>query len=438
MKLWGSTGTVDENEQAQKVAAFTVGADKYWDVRLAKYDVIGSQAHVQMLQEVGLLSATELEQILAGLQQIAAQIDAGTFEIEDGVEDVHSQVELMLTRLIGDAGKKIHSGRSRNDQSLTDIKLYLKDEIKAIAQSIGLLFDRLILLSERHKADLLPGYTHMQLAMPSSFGLWFGAWAESLADDMEALIAAYNVTDRNPLGSGAGYGSSFPLDRERTTELLAFGALNVNSVYAQMTRGKTERFVAAALASVAATLARMSADICMFMNQNMGFVTFAGNLLTGSSIMPHKKNPDVFELIRAKCNRIVAVPGELALLCGNLTSGYHRDMQLTKDCLFPAIDSLKDCLEMAVMMLDKIQIRKDILSEDTYDVLFTVEEVNKLVVAGMPFRDAYRQVSKSIETGTYTAEKNIRHTHIGSIGNLRNDLIVADFNQKLKKILPGD
>lgn len=415
MKLWQKTHT----ETSARIEQFTVGRDREFDLRLARYDVLGSLAHTAMLCRTGLLQEDEYALIEKELQHILAEIEDGTFSIDDRTEDIHSQIESMLTARIGEAGKKIHSGRSRNDQVAVDIKLYLRDAIRNTAQEVQHLFDCLLTLSERYQDVLLPGYTHLQVAMPSSFGLWFGAYAESLADDAELLATAYAMTDKNPLGSGAGYGSSFPLDRQLTTELLGFSSLHYNSVYAQMSRGKTERLVAVALSSIAATLARLSMDVCLYMSQNFGFISFPDALTTGSSIMPHKKNPDVFELIRARCNRIQAVPNELALLVGNLPSGYHRDLQLTKEILFPAIDTLNDCLSMAVLMLESVEVKKQILDDERYRYVFSVEKVNALVNGGVPFRDAYRQVGDEIAQGTFAYNAgDLHHTHEGSIGNL--------------------
>jgi len=380
--------------------------------------VQGSLAHVAMLAQVGLLPVDEYELLKKELEQILNDIENNNFSIREGVEDIHSQIELMLTERLGDAGKKIHSGRSRNDQVAVDLKLYLRAELLEIRQATLELFDLLLHLSEVHKDKLLPGYTHLQLAMPSSFGLWFGAYAESLTDDMSLLAAAYQMTDKNPLGSGAGYGSSMPLDRTLTTNLLHFGGLHYNSVYAQMSRGKTERFVAMALSTIAATLSRMSMDACLYMNQNFGFISFPDSLTTGSSIMPHKKNPDVFELIRGKCNRIQATPNELTLLTNNLPSGYHREMQLTKEIIFPAIEEIKACLQMMCLMLSNITVKDNILSDERYKYLFTVEKVNDLVNRGTPFRDAYRQVAEEVDNGTFQYTGALHHTHEGSIGNL--------------------
>jgi argininosuccinate lyase len=433
MKLWQKNTTDTSSDIQKKIEEFTVGSDKQWDVYLAEADVKGSLAHAEMLESIGLLSKEELVQLQEGLKEISDSITAGKFIIEEGIEDVHSQIELLLTRSKGEAGKKIHSGRSRNDQSLLDIKLFLKQELKNISQKIKTLFDTLISLSEKHKQDLVPGYTHMQLAMPSSFGLWFGAYAESLSDDLELLIAAYNVANKNPLGSGAGYGSSFPLNRQKTTTLLGFEEMNYNVVYAQMTRGKVEKITSMALASIAATLSKFSMDLCLYMNQNFGFISFPSELTTGSSIMPHKKNPDVFELVRAKCNRIQALPNELTLLTNNLPSGYHRDMQLTKECLFPAIIDLDKCLDLLVLMLENILVKKDLLADEKYINLFTVEKVNNMVLSGIPFRDAYREVAQQIENNTFKAETQLHHTHQGSIGNLCNDHIKKAFYKKLEK-----
>ncbi len=427
MKLWQKNTT----STSQLVEAFTVGRDKEFDLVLARYDVQGSIAHVTMLGEVGLMEPAEAAEAVAALQQIAAEIEAGRFTLDADVEDVHSQVELLLTQRIGETGKKIHSGRSRNDQVAVDIKLYLRAELREISNRVHDFFGLLLRNSEQFKHDLLPGYTHLQIGMPSSFGLWFGAYAESLTDDMELLLAAYRVANKNPLGSGAGYGSSFPLNRTRTTELLQFGSLNYNSVYAQMTRGKTEKIVAMALSNVAATLGRLAMDCCLYMNQNFGFIRFPNELTTGSSIMPHKKNPDVFELIRAKCNRIQALPNELTLLLANLPSGYHRDLQLTKEILFPAIEELKACLQLAGLMLSNITVTKNILDDEKYQYLFSVEAVNELVNQGVPFREAYKEVGNSIEAGTfrYNHQQGLHHTHEGSIGNLCNQQIAAAMEQ---------
>lgn len=430
MKLWQK----DNNMTSDWIEKFTVGKDNELDMVLAEFDVLGSLAHTEMLESIGLLTGEELTQIHVELKKILQEIKDGNFKIEEGVEDIHSQIELMLIQRIGEAGKKIHSGRSRNDQVLVDIKLYLRHEIKQIAELVNSLFSQLVKLSDTHRSKLLPGYTHLQVAMPSSFGLWFGAYAESLTDDMELLVAAYNVANKNPLGSGAGYGSSFPLDRTKTTELLGFKTLNYNVVYAQMTRGKTEKIVAMAMASVAATLSKLAYDVCLYINQNFAFISFPDNLTTGSSIMPHKKNPDVFELIRAKCNKLQALPNELTLLINNLPSGYHRDMQLTKESLFPAIVELKKCIETTELMLNHIQIKKDILTDEKYKYLFSVEAVNEEVLAGVPFREAYKKVGKAIEDNSFKPSVNINHTHEGSIGNLCNDQNVKLMEELMKKL----
>jgi argininosuccinate lyase len=431
MKLWQKENT----SVTELVEKFTVGRDKEFDVLLAKYDVQGSIAHVTMLGEVGLMTKGEADKAIEALKQIAKEIDETKFTIEDGVEDVHSQVEFLLTQRIGETGKKIHSGRSRNDQVAVDIKLFLRDAVLRIKDETVSLFNLLIQQSEKYNEQLLPGYTHLQLAMPSSFGLWLGAYAESLVDDLELLAASYAITNKNPLGSGAGYGSSFPLNRARTTELLRFTSLNYNSVYAQMTRGKTEKVVAMALSSVASTLARLSMDCCLYMNQNFGFISFPNELTTGSSIMPHKKNPDVFELIRAKCNRIQSLPNELTLLLANLPSGYHRDLQLTKEILFPAIEELSTCLQLAQLMLSNIQVKENILQDEKYKFLFTVEEVNRLVNEGLAFREAYKQVGEQVEAGAFSFDlsQKLRHTHEGSIGNLCNKEIEGLMQAVIKK-----
>ena len=420
MKLW------DKGFEPDKmIEEFTVGQDRELDLRLAEYDVKGSMAHIRMLQSIGLLTKKELDTLLPGLQEILDVIKRGEFKIEEGVEDVHSQVEFMLTEKFGDLGKKIHSGRSRNDQVLLDLKLFMRDELKRIAEAVGHLFDRLQQLSERYKDVLMPGYTHLQVAMPSSFGLWFGAYAESLVDDMQMLLAAYNIANQNPLGSAAGYGSSFPLNRRMTTELLEFADMHYNVVAAQMSRGKTERAVAMAVASVASTLGHLAMDVCMWMCQNFGFVSFPDEFTTGSSIMPHKKNPDVFEIMRGKCNMLQAVPNEVALLTANLPLGYNRDLQLLKDITFPATSELVKCLDMADFMLQHIRVNPDILKDKKYDYLFTVEDVNRLALQGMPFRDAYRTVGMQVQRGEYKPTRSVSHTHEGSIGNLCNDRIAA-------------
>ena len=393
------------------------------DIYLAKYDILGSMAHILMLQSVGLLSKEELDVLLRELKNIYQLAVNDDFIIEEGVEDVHSQVELMLTRKLGDVGKKIHSGRSRNDQVLVDLKLYTRAEIEKTVDAVSALFEVLIEQSEKYKHILLPGYTHLQIAMPSSFGLWFGAYAESLADDLQMLLAAWKITNRNPLGSAAGYGSSFPLNRQMTTDLLGFDTMNYNVVYAQMGRGKMERIVATALAGVAATVSKLAFDACMFTSQNFGFIKLPDEFTTGSSIMPHKKNPDVFELTRAKCNKIQSIPQQISLITTNLPSGYFRDLQIIKEVFLPAFGELRDCLEMAAMMMERVDVKTDILNEPKYDLIFSVEEVNRLAQNGMPFRDAYKKVGLDIEAGNFNPDKNIHHTHEGSIGNLCNDRI---------------
>jgi len=413
MKLWQK-----DKASLKEVERFTVGKDQEMDMFLAKFDVLGSLAHIAMLESIGLLTKDELKVLSAELKSIHALIESGSFKVEEGIEDIHSQVELELTRRLGDIGKKIHSGRSRNDQVLVDIKLYLRYEIEEIVKEAKNLFDLLIAQSDKFKEDLLPGYTHLQLAMPSSFGLWFGAYAESLVDDLTTLHAAYKIANKNPLGSAAGYGSSFPLNRTMTTQLLGFDDLNYNVVYAQMGRGKTERIVAAAISNIAATIGRMSMDACLFLNQNFGFISFPDELTTGSSIMPHKKNPDVFEIIRGRCNQLMALPNDIALMTTNLPSGYHREMQLLKELLFPSIQHLKDCLQMMQLMLSNISVKKDIVKDEKYKFLFSVEEVNKLVLSGMPFRDAYKKVGFDIEQGKYQPATTVKHSHEGSIGNL--------------------
>ena len=413
------------------VESYTVGNDRELDLRLARYDVEGSLAHIRMLETIGLLTADELALLTRGLEEIAAEIEAGRFTIEPEVEDIHSQVELMLTRRLGEAGKKIHAGRSRNDQVLVDLKLFLRDELHRTADAVRALFDRLQELSERHKEVLMPGYTHLQIAMPSSFGLWFGAYAETLVDDMRLLVAAWQIANQNPLGSAAGYGSSFPLDRTLTTRLLRFHALHYNVVAAQMSRGKSERAAANALAAVAATIGRMAMDLCLFMSQNFGFVSLPENLTTGSSIMPHKKNPDVFELMRGRCNRLQGVPNEIALLLTNLPVGYHRDMQLLKDILFPATEELKRTLEMADFMLANLRVNDRILEDPKYDYLFTVEDVNRMVLDGVPFREAYREVGMQVQRGEYRPTRTVSHTHEGSIGNLCTAEIRAKMDEAM-------
>ena len=418
-------------EATNKVEDFTVGNDRILDMRLARYDVEGSLAHIKMLQSIGLLTDEELERLTAGLEEILGEIKDRKFRLEDTVEDIHSQVELLLTRRLGEIGKKIHSGRSRNDQVLVDVKLFLKDEVLKFREEVLVLFGRLQELSEKYKDVLLPGYTHGQVAMPSSFGMWFGAYAESLADDMYMLRGAYSVTDQNPLGSAAGYGSSFPLDREMTTRLLGFGSMEYNSVAAQLSRGKSERAVASAIGAIALTLNKFAADCCMYMCPNYGFISFPDELTTGSSIMPHKKNPDVWEIMRGNCNRIMAAESEITMLCSNMPHGYHRDFQLLKDILFPKLELMHSCLGMAVYMLDNIRVNEHILKDHIYDYLFTVEEVNRRVLEGTPFRDAYKAVGTEVNNGTFRygdgsapeRASELRHTHIGSIGNLATESI---------------
>lgn len=425
-KLW------DKGFEPDKmIEEYTVGDDRELDMRLARYDVEGSLAHIAMLEKIGLLTAEELTTLTAGLREIAAEIEAGRFEIEPGTEDVHSQVELMLTRRLGDAGKKIHSGRSRNDQVLVDLKLFLRDELRQTADAVKAVFDRLQELSERYKAVLMPGYTHLQIAMPSSFGLWFGAYAETLVDDMRLVAAAWHIANQNPLGSAAGYGSSFPLDRTMTTRLLGFGDLHYNVVAAQMSRGKSERAAAAAIAAVAATIGRLAMDACLFMSQNFGFISLPDELTTGSSIMPHKKNPDVFEIMRGRCNRLQSVPNEIALLTTNLPVGYHRDLQLMKDILFPATAEIKRTLRMCDFMLAHMRVNEHILDDRKYDYLFTVEDVNRLVLQGTPFREAYKEVGMAVQKGAYTPTREVHHTHEGSIGNL----CTAEIRQKMERVL---
>lgn len=417
-KLWEKNTEVN-----QEIEKFTVGRDRELDLYLARYDVLGSMAHITMLESIGLLGKDELPVLLEELRRIHADIEAGRFTIEEGVEDVHSQVELLLTRKLGDMGKKIHSGRSRNDQVLVDLKLFTRAQLQDIAEEVRVLFEELQAQSERYKGVLMPGYTHLQVAMPSSFGLWFGAYAESLVDDLLFLQAAYKMTNRNPLGSAAGYGSSFPLNRTLTTELLGFDSMNYNVVYAQMGRGKMERNVAFALAGIAGTLSKLAFDACLFNSQNFGFVKLPDNCTTGSSIMPHKKNPDVFELTRAKCNKIQALPQQIILIMNNLPCGYFRDLQIIKEVFLPAFEELKDCLRMAAYIINKIQVNEHILDDPKYDNMFSVEEVNRLATGGMPFRDAYKKVGLDIEAGNFTPDKHVHHTHEGSIGNLCNDKI---------------
>ena len=426
MKLWEKNFEINK-----EIERFTVGRDREMDLYLAKYDVLGSMAHITMLESIGLLEKDELTALLAELKNIYQLAERGEFVIEDDVEDVHSQVEMLLTRKLGDMGKKIHSGRSRNDQVLVDLKLFTRHELKDIADEVKILFDELIAKSNQYKDVLMPGYTHLQIAMPSSFGLWFGAYAESLTDDMLFLQAAYKMTNRNPLGSAAGYGSSFPLNRTMTTELLGFDSMDYNVVYAQMGRGKMERNVGFAIATIAGTLAKMAFDACLFNSQNFSFVKLPKECTTGSSIMPHKKNPDVFELIRAKCNKLQSLPQQVMLIMNNLPVGYFRDLQIIKEVFLPAFDELKDCLQMAAYIINKIEVNEHILDNPMYDPMFSVEEVNRLAADGMPFRDAYKKVGLDIEAGTFKASHDIHHTHEGSIGNLCNDKIQALMQETL-------
>jgi argininosuccinate lyase len=435
-KLWQKDISVDG-----KIESFTIGMDNQLDLKLAKYDVLGSMAHITMLQTIGLLSGKELETLKKELRGIYRVIESDNFQIESGVEDVHSQVELLLTRKLGDIGKKIHAGRSRNDQVLLDLKLFMREEIRQIVELVERLTRRLLSLSEQYKHVLMPGYTHMQVAMVSSFGLWFGAFSESLVDDLHLLKPAFDIVNRNPLGSAAGYGSSFPLNRQLTTDLLGFESMNYNVVYAQMGRGKAERVVSSAMSNIADTLSRLAMDICVYMGQNHGFVQFPDNLTTGSSIMPHKKNPDVFELIRAKCNQIKSLPNEIMMITANLPTGYHRDLQIMKEHLMPGIDVLKHCLEMTDFMLQSVIINTDIINKEIYKYLFTVEKVNELVLSGVPFREAYQKVGEEVSAGTFKFDKEIQHTHEGSLGNLQNqqitnklDHLLAEFQKHFEKV----
>ena len=426
MKLWSKGFEPDK-----LIEEFTVGQDRQLDMRLAKYDVQGSMAHIRMLESIGLLSKSELDVLLEALSDILAMIERGEFEIEPGVEDVHSQVEFLLTARLGDIGKKIHSGRSRNDQVLVDLKLFMRDELLRIADAVNHLFERFQSLSEKYGNVLMPGYTHLQIAMPSSFGLWFGAYAESLVDDMQLLVSAYNIANQNPLGSAAGYGSSFPLDRSMTTRLLGFEDMHYNVVAAQMSRGKTERAASFAISAIASTLGHFAMDVCMYMCQNFGFISFPDELTTGSSIMPHKKNPDVFEIMRGKCNRLQSVSNEIALLTANLPLGYNRDLQLLKDIVFPATTTLIECLDMCDFMLQHIKVNDDILSDKKYEYLFTVEDVNRMTLSGVPFREAYRTIGLQVQAGEYKPTREVHHTHQGSIGNLCN----AEIARKMKKMM---
>lgn len=427
MKLWEKSVKIDKD-----IERYTIGRDREMDLYLAPFDVLGSMAHITMLESIGLLEKDELDVLLAEMKKIYADAVAGNFEIEEGIEDVHSEVELILTRRLGDIGKKIHSGRSRNDQVLVDLKLYMRHELQEITRLTVELFNMLIQQSEKYKNVLMPGYTHLQVAMPSSFGLWFGAYAEGLVDDLTVLNAAYKVVNRNPLGSAAGYGSSFPLNRQMTTDLLGFDSMDYNVVYAQMGRGKSERIVAQALGGIAATLAKLAFDACMYSSQNFGFIKLHDAFTTGSSIMPHKKNPDVFELTRAKCNKIQAVPEQIMLIMNNLPSGYFRDLQIIKEVFLPTFDELKDCLRMVTLMLEHITVNEHILDDSRYDLMFSVEEVNRLATNGMPFRDAYKKVGLDIEAGKFTPTKTVAHTHEGSIGNLCNDRICALMDDVVK------
>jgi argininosuccinate lyase len=432
MKLWEKGTAVNE-----AIEKFTVGKDRELDVYLAPYDILGSMAHVTMLGSVGLIEKDELPVLLDALKKLYNQANSGNFVIEEGVEDVHSQVEFLLTKELGDLGKKIHSGRSRNDQVLLDLKLFTREGIREIVSTTGELIDTLLAKSEQHKNVLMPGYTHLQIAMPSSFGLWFGAYAESLTDDLELLLSAFNIANQNPLGSAAGYGSSFPLNRQMTTELLGFSSMNYNVVYAQMGRGKVEKIVAFALANIAATLSKLAYDVCLFTSQNFNFVTLPAEFTTGSSIMPHKKNPDVFELIRGKCNKIQGVPQQISLVINNLPSGYFRDLQTVKELFIPLFTELHDCLSVANLALKKMQVTENILDDSKYDYLFSVEEVNKLVLDGIPFREAYLLVAKKIEAGEFQPKRTVKHTHEGSIGNLcldkinaKKEAVIQNFNFK--------
>lgn len=429
MKIWQKNNGTSTEEINKEVEQFTIGNDLEFDLKLAPFDVLGSIAHTKMLTEAGLLTEEEGEQLLTELKEIFHSIEHSQFTMDEGIEDIHSQVEFLLTQKIGTAGKKIHNGRSRNDQVLVDIRLFFRNEIEELVGNIQEFFDLLQAQSEKYKEHLLPGYTHLQLAMPSSFGLWFGAYAESLVDDTITLKAAYDVVNKNPLGSAAGYGTSFPINRKLTTQLLGFDNLNYNSVYAQMGRGKTERIVAQALANIADTLVKLSTDVCLYMNQNFGFISFPAELTTGSSIMPHKKNPDVFELIRSHCNRIKALPNEIMMMTTNLPTGYHRDFQLLKEHIFPAFKTLNECLEIISLMLSNITVKEKILDDEKYKYLFTVEEVNKLVLQGMPFRDAYKKIGIDIQLSNFSYTPKVNHTHEGSIGNLCNEEIKAQMQK---------
>ncbi|MFC2124518.1 argininosuccinate lyase [Bacteroidota bacterium] len=427
MKIWQKS----DKELNKEIELFTVGNDREYDLYLSGYDILGSLAHIKMLESIGLLNQDELDKLTKELQDIMAAIEEGNFEIEADVEDVHSQVELMLTRKLGDTGKKIHSGRSRNDQVLLDLKLFMRDEIGCIVESTHTLVDQLLDSSEKYKDILMPGYTHFQVAMPSSFGLWFGAYAESLVDDILVLRSAFNIINRNPLGSAAGYGSSFPLNRQMTTDLLGFESMNYNVIYAQMGRGKVEKILASAMSNFADTLSKLAMDAVLFMNQNFGFISLPDELTTGSSIMPHKKNPDVFEIIRGKCNALKSLPNEIELITSNLPSGYHREMQLIKEKMIPALEDLVDCLDITTLMFRNISVNENILEEEKYKYLFSVEEVNKLVLQGVPFRDAYMQVGEMIEKGKFDPEKKVEHTHEGTIGNLMTNQIATRMEEQM-------
>ncbi|MFO7657592.1 MAG: argininosuccinate lyase [Bacteroidales bacterium] len=426
MKLWDKGISINK-----LIEAFTAGKDQEMDLYLARYDILGTIAHIIMLESIGLLSAGELKMLLPALHDIYKDIGEGKFSIESGVEDVHSQVELLLTKNLGDTGKKVHSGRSRNDQVLLDIKLFVRYELTEIVKSVHHLFEVLINLSEKHKDVIIPGYTHLQVAMPSSFGLWFGAYAESLTDDLQLMLAAYKINNQNPLGSAAGYGSSFPLNRQLTTDLLGFERMNYNVVYAQMGRGKVERTVASALASVASTISKMAADVCLFMSQNFGFVSLPDEFTTGSSIMPHKKNPDVFELLRAKCNKVQALANEILIISNNLPSGYFRDFQIIKESFFPSFEQMKECLGIAAFICGKLIVNNTVLEDEKYKFLYTVEDVNREVLKGVPFRQAYEKIGKEVLNGSYQPSREIKHTHEGSIGNLCNDMI----KEKMESVL---
>ncbi len=428
MKLWQKSTDVNK-----RVEAFTIGNDQELDLLLAPYDILGSLAHIEMLESIGLLTGEELKVLSAELKQLYQLARAGELTIDPGMEDIHSQVEFLLTKKLGEVGKKIHSGRSRNDQVLVDLKMYFRGEIEEIVGLVKSLSDTLLSQSERYKDVLIPGYSHMQVAMPSSIGLWLGAYAESLSDDLIALRAAFDVANKNPLGSAAGYGSSFPIDRVKTTALLGFEEPNYNVVYAQMTRGKSEVALATAMASVAATLSKLAMDVCLYAGQNFGFLSFPDELTTGSSIMPHKKNPDVFELVRGRCNQLLSLPNELNLILSNLPSGYHRDLQQLKEHLFPGIQTLKQCLDIVDFSLSQVKVNPDVINDSRYDYLFTVELVNQLVLDGMPFRDAYKEVGKRVEEGTYRPDREIKHTHLGSVGNLANDQVAEKIKRELSK-----